>query len=234
MCGRVNVSDNDGVRLLLESLGMNTWPSRDPRFNIAPTQTLDVVMQDGKLSLEPMSWGVSMLLPGKKGMVTRRVQNSRDDKLWSSRLWKPLMESQRVLVPVNGFYEWKRQDKKLVSAYYMTPAQASAMFLAGIYKKSTTEADKLEVSVVTTSANDAMSVVHDRMPVLLLSANEAMAWLEDGDRQSLDELMRPASNDALTFTEVSDYVNKSTHEGARCIEPASTQPEFELTPNNPL
>ncbi|ASJ70196.1 SOS response-associated peptidase [Granulosicoccus antarcticus] len=230
MCGRVNVSDNDGVRLLLESLGMKTWPTRDPRFNIAPTQTLDVVMLDAQLSLQPMSWGVSMLLPGKNGMVTRRVQNARDDKLWSSRLWKPLMESQRVLVPINGFYEWKRQDKKLVSAYYMTPAQASAMFLAGIYKRSTTEADKLEVSVVTISANDAMSMVHDRMPVLLLSANEAMAWLQEGDRQSLDALIKPASNDALTFTEVSNYVNKSTNEGAECIQPVSSEPEFQLTP----
>jgi len=43
MCGRMNVSDNEGVRFLLESLGMDTWPSRDPRYNIAPTQTLDVV-----------------------------------------------------------------------------------------------------------------------------------------------------------------------------------------------
>ncbi len=104
MCGRVNVSDNEGVRLLLESMGMETWPERDPRYNIAPTQTLDVVRLDDELTLVPMSWGVSMTLPGKNGMITKRVQNSRDDKVWSSRLWKPLMENQRVLIPVNGFY----------------------------------------------------------------------------------------------------------------------------------
>ena len=223
MCGRVNVSDNEGVRVLLESLGMTTWPSREPRFNIAPTQTLDVVRLETELSLQPMSWGISMTLPGKKGMVTRRIQNSRDDKVWSSRLWKPLMENQRVLVPVNGFYEWKRENKKLVSAYYMTPAQAPAMFLAGICKASATEADKPEVSVITTTANDAMSAVHDRMPVLLLSANEAMAWLQESDRASLDELMKPASNDALVFTEVSSYVNKSSNEGAQCIKPLNDQ-----------
>ncbi len=219
MCGRVNVSDNEGVRVLLESLGMTTWPSREPRFNIAPTQTLDVVRLEPELSLQPMSWGISMTLPGKKGMVTRRIQNSRDDKVWSSRLWKPLMENQRVLVPINGFYEWKRENRQLVSAYYMTPALKPAMFLAGIWKASATDADKPEVSVITTTANDAMSAVHDRMPVLLLSANEAMAWLQESDRASLDALMKPAGNDALVFTEVSSYVNKSSNEGEQCIQP---------------
>ncbi len=222
MCGRVNVSDNEGVRVLLESLGMSTWPTREPRFNIAPTQTLDVVRMESELSLQPMSWGISMTLPGKKGMVTRRIQNSRDDKVWSSRLWKPLMENQRVLVPINGFYEWKRENKKLVSAHYMTPAKAPAMFLAGIWKSSATEADKPEVSVITTAANEAMSAVHDRMPVLLLSANEAMAWLQESDRASLDALMKPASNDALVFTEVSSYVNNSRHEGPECIQPVAS------------
>jgi len=219
MCGRVNVSDNEGVRILLESLGMTTWPTREPRFNIAPTQTLDVVSLDDELHLVPMSWGVSMTLPGKKGPVTRRVQNSRGDKVWSSRMWKPMIEHDRVLVPVNGFYEWKRENRKLVSAFYMTPAKGSAMFMAGICKRQTDDAEKPEVSVVTTDANEPMSEVHDRMPVLLLSSNEAMAWLQESDRESLDALMQPASNDALRFTEVSDYVNKSSNEGPRCVAP---------------
>ena len=217
MCGRVNVSDNEGIRLLLESMGMETWPARDPRYNIAPTQTLDVVK--GNLTLVAMSWGVSIMLPGKNGMVTKRVQNSRDDKVWSSRLWKPLIESQRVLVPVNGFYEWKRVNKKLAAAFYITPANSAAMFFAGIYKNSKDELQKPEVSVITTSANESMSEVHHRMPVILNSHNAAMAWLQDSDKSSLTELMTPASNDTLKLTEVSSYVNKSSNEGPECVEP---------------
>jgi len=217
MCGRVNVSDNEGVRLLLESMGMDTWQPRDPRYNIAPTQTLDVVRSD--LTLEAMSWGVSLTLPGKNGMVTKRIQNSRDDKLWSSRLWKPLIESQRVLVPVNGFYEWKRVNKKLVSAFYITSANSAAMFFAGIFKNPKDQLLKPEVSIITTSANESMSEVHDRMPVILNSHNAAMAWLQDSDKSSLTELMAPASNDTLKFTEVSSYVNKSSNEGPECSEP---------------
>lgn len=138
MCGRVNVSDNEGLRHLLGQLGMETWPSRDPRYNIAPTQTLDVVVL-GKESEEPglmaMDWGLSMSMRGKTGkMVNRTVSNARDDKLWSSRLWKPLIETNRALVPINGFYEWQREGGKPVQAWHMTPAGQSAMFLAGLYR----------------------------------------------------------------------------------------------------
>lgn len=221
MCGRVNVSDNEGVQVLLAMLGMDTWPTRDPRFNVAPTQTLDVVRRhDDELVLVPMSWGVSLTLPGKSGkMVTRRIQNSRSDKVWTSRMWHKLIAGQRVLVPINGFYEWRRHNRKLEATYYITPAGKPAMFLAGIFRDSREQGEMPEVSVVTTEANQAMSKVHDRMPVILGSQNAAMAWLQDDDRDSLDALMQPAADNALKFTKVGPYVNKSTNEGPECIEP---------------
>ena len=134
-------------------------------------------------------------------------------------MWKRLIAEQRVLVPVNGFYEWHRENGKLQAAYYITPAGKPAMFLAGLYRNSKHEAEKPEVSVVTTEANQAMSKVHDRMPVILNSQNAAMAWLQEDDKHSLDELMQPTANNALKFTEVGSYVNKSTNEGPECIEP---------------
>lgn len=220
MCGRVNVSDNDGVRLLLESFGMTTWPSRDPRFNVAPTQTLDVVKLDDGPVLEPMSWGLSMSVKGAKGQtIIKRVANARDDKVWSSYLWQALMPAQRVLIPVNGFYEWRRENKKPVQTYYITPANDAAMFLGAIYRMPDNGAQRSEVSIITTAANEAMSHVHHRMPMIFSSGNEAMAWLQESDKDSISALMTPASNDALVFTEVGNYVNKSTNEGAQCIAP---------------
>ncbi len=219
MCGRINVSDNEGIRLLLEAMGMHTWPSREPRFNIVPSQTLDVVQLQEELKLAPMHWGVTMNPPGKHGMVKKSVKNARDDKLWSSRLWKPMIESGRVLIPVNGFYEWKRQNRKMVAAYHIAPAGSNAMFLAGLYKQSTAEPGLNELVVVTTMANRTMSQVHDRMPVIFVSANEAMAWLQESDNTSLLPLIQPVADDVLRITEVDGYVNKSTNQGPRCVAP---------------
>ncbi len=217
MCGRLNVHDNEGIRVLLELMGMNTWPSRNRRFNVAPTQSLDVVRYDDGITLDVMSWGVSMTIKGAKGQpITRRVPNARDDKVWSSYLWRNLIPKQRVLIPVNGFYEWKRENKKLIQAYYITPSDGAAMFFAGIF--SLPKDSKPEVTIVTTAANDSMSQVHNRMPVILSSRNEAMAWIQEADKDSLSQLMQPASNDTLVFTPVSDYVNKSSNEGPGCIQ----------------
>lgn len=206
--------------MLLESMGMDTWPTRDPRYNIAPTQTLDVIQADAEqLVLRPMSWGVSMMLPGKTGMVTKRIQNSRSDKVWQSRLWKPMIEHNRVLVPVNGFYEWKRRNRKLEAAYHIHPAQGNTLLFAGICKFPKDDEGRPEVSIITTEANEPMSEVHDRMPVILSSHNAAMAWLQETDKHTLNQLMSPAGNEVLQFTQVSDYVNKSSNEGPACIEP---------------
>lgn len=221
MCGRMNISDHEGVQWLLRSLGLMATPTQAPRFNVAPTRLLDVVaMQDDEPVLTSMNWGVSMKTKGKKGQqIIRRVSNARDDKVWTSYLWRYLIPEQRVLIPVNGFYEWQRENKKLVAAYHITPSAGPAMFFAGIYKKPKDDCDTPEVTIVTTAANKAMSTVHDRMPVILSSHNAAMAWIQENDRETLDELIQPADNNTLVFTKVSEYVNKSTHEGAQCIEP---------------
>ena len=59
------------------------------------------------------------------------------------------------------------------------------------------------------------------MPVILFSQNAAMAWIQENDKDTLDELMQPASDEALVFTQVSEYVNKSSNEGERCIAPGT-------------
>lgn len=174
--------------------------------------------EDGPV-LASMSWGASMTLKGKKGQpIIKRVPNARDDKVWSSYLCRYLIPEQHVLIPVNGFYEWKRENKKLVQANYITPSSSAAMFFAGIYKERKDDTGKHEVIIITTAANDAMSQVHNRMPVILSSQNEARAWIQEADKDSLTELMQPASNDALVFTPVSDYVNKFSNEGPECIQ----------------
>lgn len=65
-----------------------------------------------------------------------------------------------------------------------------------------------------------MAKVHDRMPVILASANEAWSWLQEADREVLETLAQPAAENRLKFTKVSNYVNNSRNEGPQCIESA--------------
>lgn len=220
MCGRINVSDNEGVRLLLAMLGMDVWPTRDPRFNVAPSQSLDVVQWlDEAPTLKSMKWGV---LPSwaKPGKFSAPLINARSETVREKPSFRSLIAKHRVLVPVNGFYEWHR-DGKVKTPYFIKPSDAEAMFLAGLFqpipKNKQDDADAREqVCIVTLEANEKFAEVHHRMPVIL-SPDDALKWIQPSDVETIDGLMQPASNDALTLTEVSDYVNSARNEGPECV-----------------
>jgi len=222
MCGRINVSDNEGVRLLLAMLGMEVWPSRDPRFNIAPSQTLDVVeWRNEQPVLEKMKWG---LLPSwaKPGTFSAPLINARSETIHEKPSFKKLIGSHRVLIPINGFYEWRRTGK-VKEPFFIKPANAGAMFIAGLYQPPSSNTsndapDRAQVCSVTVESNKVMGKVHHRMPVIL-GPEDALTWIQPNDRETLDRLMVPASNDALEICEVGDYVNSARNEGPECIAP---------------
>lgn len=230
MCGRINVSDNEGVRLLLAMLGMEVWPGRDPRFNVAPSQSLDVLAwRDDEAKPEVMKWG---LLPAwaKPGKFSSPLINARGETARQKPSFRHLIKAHRVLVPINGFYEWKRDGKSKIP-YFVKPTQNDAMLLAGLYQPSKAKdtADKPErdqVCIVTVDANNTMAKVHHRMPVIL-NPDEALRWIQPGDDADIDALMRPASNDTVELVEVGDYVNSARNEGPECVAPKRANDLFE-------
>ena len=264
MCGRLNVTDNEGVRLLMEMIGMPSWPSIQARYNVAPTANLTVlapVLQNSpqnspqnsqQNSLERQvpatqgdnsigqavtgHWGI---IPAwaRKGNYTRPLINARSETVWEKASFKKLIVSSRVVVPVTGFYEWKR-EKSTKTPYYFTAAQTPILLLAGICQNlesgfveagaralegSDKTAEMLpQIAILTTAANDTMQDVHDRMPVIL-QPDDVETWLYGGAeaRPVLDPLMMPAANDTLSRKVVSSFVNNARNEGPECIEPAA-------------
>lgn len=214
MCGRINVSDNEGVRILLAMLGMEVWPSRDPRFNVAPSQSLDVVTwQDDRPSHESMKWG---LLPNwaKPGTFSAPLINARSETIREKPSFKNLITNNRVVIPINGFYEWRREGK-IKTPYFVSPSATSAMFVGALYQPDN-ETKQSHVAVVTVESNDKMNEIHHRMPVIL-SPENALTWIQASDQNKIDALMVPASNDTLEIKEVSDYVNSARNEGPDCV-----------------
>jgi len=220
MCGRVNVSDNEGVRLLLAMLGMEVWPSRDPRFNIAPSQTLEVVTwQEDAPAHQSMTWG---MVPSwaKPGTFKSPLINARSETIHDKPSFKKLIAAHRVLIPINGFYEWHREGK-VKTPYFIKPTSNDAMFVGALFQPAANPpseqgAAKAQVCVITVAANESMSEVHHRMPVIL-NPDDALDWIQPGDQTTIDQLMVPASNDALQIMEVSDYVNSARNEGPECV-----------------
>jgi len=215
MCGRVNVSDPKGVQALLVHLDIEIAPARfDVRYNVAPGMLLLGAMDDGGPSLAAFEWG--MVPPwAKPETFTRPLINARAETIWDKPSFRGLVKQRRAVVPVNGFYEWRRL-KTGKQAFHFTHTTDGALALAAIHQVSKDGVP--QVCLVTTAANAAMAPIHDRMPVILATGTLA-DWLNCSDRAQLDSLMAPCPPQWLQAQAVSDYVNNAGHEGAGCIEP---------------
>ncbi len=215
MCGRMNISDHPGIETLLDEVGLSLGDrSFNPRFNVAPTASLLCIAQQDEMTLVDMHWG---LIPpwAKPGKFSGPIINARSESVREKPSFrKPIVES-RIVIPANGFYEWRREGKDR-EAWYIAPRAASGFYLAGL--SSISKEGEPQACVLTTEANSAMAKVHHRMPVIL-DSTDVETWLQSDDTTRIDALMQPAG-DVLELTPVTNFVNNARNDGPRCIAPA--------------
>ncbi|MFC1664632.1 SOS response-associated peptidase [Pseudomonadota bacterium] len=211
----MNIHDHKGIQSLLEKLGLLVPMGRFvARHNVAPGAEIFAAFAQGNYDLANMEWGI---VPpwAKPGKFKRPLINARAETVWEKPSFRSLIKSKRAIVPVNGFYEWQRSGKTKIT-YYIHPRQGDALALAALYQ--TSKEGVMQCCVITTSANATMEPVHNRMPVIL-NAEDMQNWLTADDADQLNELLKPAADDVLRLSKVSDYVNNARNEGAECIQP---------------
>jgi len=215
MCGRVNVSDHHGVQQLLDFLDIPLYPDKFvSHYNIAPGAQLFSAFSDSQTYQGAyMTWGI---LPNwaKPEKFSRPLINARSETVWEKPSFHNLVKSQRIIIPINGFYEWKR-DKNVKIAHHIHASNQPALALAGLYQIS--KDGILQCCIITTAANNSMSEVHDRMPVILETGN-FNDWLKSDDKNLLNSLMTPCPNQAISIDKVSFYVNNAKNDGPKCLQ----------------
>ncbi len=218
MCGRFNVSSSPLSELLLELVGL-PHPGPD-NHNAAPTETIVVLRMDdeGRPELVPMRW---WLTPFWSKSVTTKYSmfNAKAETVEKSPAFREPFSRRRCVVPISGFYEWARSnDRKL--PYYLTPHLAPGMLLAGIWDswQGGEDGPLLSFAVLTCEANEQLTFVHKRQPVML-GLQDAQVWLDASvgvaDLKALCASRVPIALDAVP---VSSYVNNARNKDARCTE----------------
>lgn len=218
MCGRFNVSSSPLSELLLELVGL-PHPGPD-NYNAAPTETIVVLRMDdeGRPELVPMRW---WLTPFWSKSVTTKYSmfNAKAETVEKSPAFREPFSRRRCVVPVSGFYEWARShDRKL--PYYLMPHLARGMLLAGIWDswQDVDDGTLLSFAVLTCEANEQLTFVHRRQPVML-GIKDAHAWLDPSTEVArLKALCASHVPVALDAVPVSSYVNNARNKGARCME----------------
>jgi len=214
MCGRYTLYDTDDVE---KRFNVVVKKPIQPNYNVAPTQTMPVIrIVDGKRELEMMHWGIPRML-GKD--LVKEIFNTRSDKAFGS-FWKKQVTQQRILIPANAFYEWKK-DKSSKIPFLIELPDAELYAFAGIWN-SWKDKDGKEFnaySIMTTEPNGEMKKIHDRMPVILHKEDEEL-WLDDNlsDEQIAELLLTPEDN-YLTMFEVSTDVNSVRNNNKKLLQP---------------
>ena len=173
MCGRFVLDDPSAtLAKILDTLNrpfiVPFFPKYTPKFNIAPTQYVPVIRQQ---DVALMRWG---LVPSwSKSLTGPPLFNARAETVAEKPSFRTAFKRRRCIVPASGFYEWK--DRK---PHYITLASGEPMAFAGLWETWNSPNGVIEsCTIITTSANEFMAKLHDRMPVIL-SPEEYAPWLD--------------------------------------------------------
>jgi putative SOS response-associated peptidase YedK len=225
MCGRVTIQTPAlAIAREFALTGIRTALER-PRYNLAPTQLMPVVINDGERMLDAYRWG---LIPSwaKEAAIGNKLINARGETVAEKPSFRSALKRRRCLVLVDGWFEWK-QSTKPKTPYLFRRKDGRPIAFAGLWEEWTAP-DTGELlrtcTVITTGPNHLMAPIHDRMPVILPQAAQEL-WLrpEPQEASVLQPLLVPNEDEPLEAWEVARVVNSPTNDVAACIERVASQ-----------
>jgi putative SOS response-associated peptidase YedK len=196
------------------------------RYNVAPTDDAFVVVQrEERRAVTAYRWGLvphwSTDLKGGS-----RMFNARAETITSSPAFREAFRRRRCIVPVDSFYEWKR-EATVRQPYRVIREDGRPLALAGLWAgwhDPSTDQVRRTFTIVTSTPNEAMADLHDRMPVVL-DEGSWDRWLADGraghtvDPGELLAMLEPSDAVAVRIYPVNRYVNDVRRDGPELIEP---------------
>ncbi len=246
MCGRY-ASSRQPEDLVEEFEIRNAdLPHLEPDWNVAPTKEVYAVVErpprgDDDSSggsvperqLRVLTWG---LVPfwAKDPAVGNRMINARVETVAEKPAYRRAFERRRAILPADGYFEWYPTEdltaagKPRKQPYFIRPADGGLLAMAGLYE-IWRDPDKAEddpsrfrwtCTVLTTSAEDSLGHIHDRMP-LMLAPDRYAAWLapRTNDKDDLLSLLEPAAPGRLEAFPVSTLVSNVRNNGPELVEP---------------
>jgi putative SOS response-associated peptidase YedK len=216
-----------------------------PDYNVAPTKPVYAVVEraprDGEgeaegdqrqRQLRTVRWG---LVPfwAKDPSIGNRLINARMETVHEKPAFRKAFTSRRCLLPADGYFEWyateqrTKAGKPVKQPFFIRPADGGVLAMAGLYeiwRDPTRDEDDPQrflwsCTVLTTTAEDSVGHIHDRMP-LLVEPDRRAAWL-DPSSSSVDhllELLVPAAPGLLEAYPVSTAVNNVRNNGPELLE----------------
>lgn len=226
MCGRfTNKAKPEQIKTEFK-VGTKNPDIFQPRYNIAPTQMIDVVFEpETERIISQLRWG---LVPSwaKEAPTSKILINARAETLTEKPSFREAFKSRRCIIPATGFYEWQKKGTGAKQPFYFYLKDKEVFGFAGLWEEwlDKQTGEMLETcTIITTEANEVLKPVHERMPVILKPENYD-EWLDakvkDTDR--LQELLKPYFAKEMDSHPVSKSVNIPESNSAELILPMNS------------
>jgi putative SOS response-associated peptidase YedK len=203
-----------------------TPPPEDlvPRYNIAPTQAVITVTDEGERRLEQMRWG---LIPSwaKDAKIGSSLINARAETLAEKPAFRSAFKRRRCLIPADSFYEWAAGSGGRKQPMRVALASGEPFAFAGLWEEWTPrdgpDTPIRTCAIVTCAPNELMARFHHRMPVILQGPEAEAAWLDPAvsDPEVLQATLVPYPAEAMVAYPVSDLVNNVRNDSAQLVLP---------------
>lgn len=221
MCGRYSLTKPE----LLKAAGrfeLDLFPENlAPRYNIAPSQQVPAILNQAPRQLQLVRWG---LIPAwaKDPAIGYRMINARAETIAEKPVFRRPLQRQRCLIPANGFYEWQRLGTRKVP-HWIRLTSGEVFAFAGLWDTWTDSKSKAAVTsctIITTTPNELLATIHDRMPVILTRESEA-TWLSEGlSPERARALLKPYPATQMKVSPVSMLINSPSNDTRAVLEPA--------------
>lgn len=216
MCGRFTLRTPEGRKV--DRINWADFQDLVPRYNIAPTQdVLAVVEREAHREATLLQWGlIPFWSKEAKGIINARVET-----IEQKASFKESFEKRRCLILADGFYEWERMGK-ISQPYYFHMKDGVPFAFAGIWDRwHHNDRTIISCAIITTTANQLLATIHNRMPVILGSEAYNL-WLNEESRSAdLKDLLVPYPADLMTSYAVSYEVNSTKVDDERLLRPVT-------------
>jgi len=220
MCGRYTLTKSK--KALIDHFQVSEWIEGEvgARYNIAPTQPVLVVrLLRGRRRLDHVRWG---LVPSwaKDPTIGGRMINARAETIVEKPAYRAAFRYRRCLIPADGFYEWRKLVEGGKQPFYIHLRDGGVFAFAGLWEHWQGEdGSELEsCTIITTTSNERLSDLHDRMPVIL-GPDHYDVWLrtDSQDAPGLLKMLQPYTAAPLDAYPVSQLVNSARNDGPACV-----------------
>ncbi|WP_130493310.1 SOS response-associated peptidase [Motilibacter rhizosphaerae] len=236
MCGRYAASRNPDDLVEEFDIARLVDPDLPPSWNIAPTDPVRMVVERAhdevqERQLRLARWG---LVPSwaKDVKIGSRLINARVESVAEKPAFRRAFAARRCLLPADGYYEWYAQEAGGKQPFFITRRDGRSLAMAGLYEVWRDPAGGPEApllwtaTVITTTAEDELGHIHDRMPMQVEPDGWAR-WLDPhvSDPAELHGLLLAAPPGTLEARPVSTLVNSVRNDGPELVEPLAPADE---------